>query len=116
MIMNSEYFERYFNEAFDTHNLSKANKLYLCVEQNNTIVWNSSTKRLLIDESFTMWSFSLDTRTDEISTRVLQIIFNNIENKKWNKIGNPIKTELLAHLRQLYELDGAFTKAAKKSI
>tara|TARA_R110002033_G_scaffold111230_1_gene156875 strand:+ start:1223 stop:1558 length:336 start_codon:yes stop_codon:yes gene_type:complete len=111
--MNHEYFEKYFNDAINEYDI-RVDYLELCVHNDVQVLWRFINKRLYIkyhgDDN---WQFSLDEPSAWPFKVNLQIVFNSIENKKWNDIGNPIKTELLAHLRQLNELDGSLTKAAK---
>ena len=111
--MDSEYFEKYFNDAVDEYNI-QVKYLDLCARADMQVLWDFNNRRLYIKYcDADTWQFSLDKPSDWPFKVNLQRVFNSAEDKKWNPIGNPIKTELLAHLRQLNELDGAFTKPAK---
>tara|TARA_R110002033_G_scaffold111230_1_gene156874 strand:+ start:793 stop:1125 length:333 start_codon:yes stop_codon:yes gene_type:complete len=110
--MDSEYFEKYFNVILDANKL-KAAKIYLCIQTGASVIWNSGTRKLSIESDGFEWTFPLDKCVRYHLKKSYQRVFNETENIKWNDIGNPIKTELLAYLRQLYQLDGSLTKPAK---
>ena len=110
--MNHEYFEKYFNDAVDKYNVRVA-YLELCDCKKVRVEWDFDNRRLCIHTGWFPWSFPLDECVDVEYKKNFQKVFDESEQLEWNETGNPIKTELLAHLRQLYQLDGSLTKAAK---
>ena len=111
--MNHKYFEKYFNDAVDKYNVRVA-YLELCDCKKVRVEWDFEIKRLRIRYEYGItWSFPLNDCVDGTFKKNFQKVFDESEQLEWNETGNPIKTELLAHLRQLYQLDGSLTKAAK---
>tara|TARA_R110002033_G_scaffold111230_1_gene156873 strand:+ start:345 stop:710 length:366 start_codon:yes stop_codon:yes gene_type:complete len=117
--MNHEYFEKYFEDAIDVHKLVKSYRLYLCNCASGIVMWDFRLRKLLIARPGNIpISFSLEVEcANHLRFKdTFRSIFNEVDDAEWNDIGEPIKTELLAHLRQLLQLDGSLTKPAKLSI
>ena len=110
--MEPGYFEKYFNDTDDRCNM-QVNYLELCDHDDIHVVWGFSKSRLYINYHGEKWYFLLDRPSGWPFKISLRRVIDSADDVEWNVIGNPIKTKLLAHLRQLNELDGSLTKLAK---
>lgn len=112
--MDLEYFRQYFEN--NGANLNTGICLYYHWSPmfgDSEIVLHFSTKIIKFDIDFDYGDFSIATPClpSEIST--IREIIDEIESLDWYEIGAPIKEDLIAYLRQLHNVDGEMTKAAR---
>ena len=91
---------------------------YVCLYNASglSVEWHVMSNYILLQTTDKKFVISSDYPCNDNKKRDILNALELIQEVKWNKVGNPIKTELLTHLYQLHQLDGSLTKSASKSI
>ena len=112
--MDLEYFRQYF--VNNGVNLEIGVRLYYnhnFMMGDDEIILHFSRNIIKFDIDWGYGDISIATPCTPLEIKTTREYIDTIDSIGWNKLGAPIKEEFIKYLRQLHNVDGEMTKAAR---
>ena len=114
--MDRKYFNQHFMRYYNSEPVLKlidCRFIYLYRSPNLTIQWYITGCILIIQTKNVYIEVSSDYPCNDNKKHNILNALELIQEVRWNKVGEPVKRDLLNYLYQLHQLDIPLTKPAK---